>query len=411
MFAGDGVLDAGFQNLAAINDCPDFGNGAERSVLLEGTPIAVEGDQAGFVLRHILAQDAFHAHGQGLEHLALFHHGDPLEGVDVIGMHREEPDKLVHALIEPAVVFGKRHQVVADLGLLLGGLLEQALGHDEFHVAAGDKDLLEAVLHPADAVGDKSEARAVENGFLDTGHEAEAQVLADLADLAEEVEVEDQLLVLAGAQVVEQLVDHQQQAVLREHLAELGHHVFEGPLVAGDGPRLGEHILHTEFFEMLFQFGHQDVAQGHGGGSDFGTDNLETSGDLRGCVADTIVLQPFQQGGICGKAGDHRHQVRLTGAVVTDDQQAFVVDRLVELHLRNDKLGEPFGHFLGNDIGVHEGVCGARFVRVTQLNDRLNRVELDKVSVFHACPASLLFFAESTVAVPSMPTISASTES
>ena len=103
--------------------------------------------------------------------------------------------------------------------------------------------------------------------------------------------------------------------------------------------------------------------------------------------------------------------MRLTGAVVADDQQAFVVDRLVELHLRNDKLREPFGHFLGNDIGVHECVRGARFVRVTQLNDRLNRVELDKVSVFHACPASLLFFAESTVDVPSMPTISASTES
>jgi hypothetical protein len=75
--------------------------------------------------------------------------------------------------------------------------------------------------------------------------------------------------------------------------------------------------------------------------------------------------------------------VRLTGAVIADDQQALVIDRLVELQLRNDKLGEPFGHFLGNDIGVHEGVRGARLVRVTQLNDQLNRVELDQVSVFH----------------------------
>jgi hypothetical protein len=72
----------------------------------------------------------------GLEHLALFHHGDALEGVDVIGMHREEPHELVHALVEPAVIFGKGHQVVADLGLLLGGLLEQALGHHELHVRA-----------------------------------------------------------------------------------------------------------------------------------------------------------------------------------------------------------------------------------------------------------------------------------
>ena len=309
LLAGDGVLDAGFQHLAAIDDRPDLGNGAEGGVLLERVPVAVKGDQAGFVLRHVLAENAFHAHGQGLEHLALFHHGDALEGVDVIGMHREEPDELVHALIEPAVVFGKGHQVVSDLGLLLGGLLEQTLGHDEFHVAAGNEDLLEAVLHPADAVGDKGEAWAVENGFLDTGHEAEAQIFADLADLAEKVQVEDQLLILAGTQVVEQLVDHQQQAVFGEHLAELGHHVFEGPFVAGDGARLGEHILHTEFFEMLFQFGHQDVAQGHGGGSDLGTDDLEPTGDLRGCIADTGVVQPFQQGGVCGKAGDYRHQV------------------------------------------------------------------------------------------------------
>jgi len=49
--------------------------------------------------------------------------------------------------------------------------------------------------------------------------------------------------------------------MLGEDLAELGHHVFEGPFVAGDGTHLGKHILHADFFEMLFQFGHQDVAQ------------------------------------------------------------------------------------------------------------------------------------------------------
>ncbi|OPY78412.1 MAG: hypothetical protein A4E70_02381 [Syntrophus sp. PtaU1.Bin005] len=205
-------------------------------------------------------------------------------------MHREEPDKLVHALVEPAVEFGKGHQVITDLGLLLGGLLEQTLGHDEFHVAASNKNLLEAVLHPADAVGDKGETRTVENGFLDASHEAEAQILADLANLAEEVEVEDQLLILAGAQVVEQLIDHQQQTMLGEDLAELGHHVFEGPFVAGDGACLGKDVFHTKFFEILFQLGHQDVAQGHGGGSDFGADNLEAPSNLECCVSYGLAL-------------------------------------------------------------------------------------------------------------------------
>ena len=46
---GDGILDAGFQHLATIDDCPDLGNGAEGGVLFERVPVAVEGDQAGLV--------------------------------------------------------------------------------------------------------------------------------------------------------------------------------------------------------------------------------------------------------------------------------------------------------------------------------------------------------------------------
>lgn len=76
-------------------------------------------------------------------------------------MYREKPDKLVYPLIEPSIVFGKGHQVVPDLGLLLGRLLEQALGHDKFHIVASNENLLKAILYPANAVGDKGEARAV----------------------------------------------------------------------------------------------------------------------------------------------------------------------------------------------------------------------------------------------------------
>ena len=50
--------------------------------------------------------------------------------------------------------------------------------------------MLEAVLDAADAVGHEGEAGAIEDGFLHPGDEAEAQVLADLADLPEEVQVE-----------------------------------------------------------------------------------------------------------------------------------------------------------------------------------------------------------------------------
>src|SRR3989304_3167684 len=112
-------------------------------------------------------------------------------------MYGEEAHELVHALVHATVELGEGSQVLPDFHLLVGGLFEQTLGHHELDVLASDEDLLEAVLHPADAVGHEGETSAVEDGFLDTGDEAESQVFADLANLAQEVEVEDEFLVLA----------------------------------------------------------------------------------------------------------------------------------------------------------------------------------------------------------------------
>ena len=54
LLAGDGIFNARFQYLAAIDDLPDLRDSSERGILLERVPVAVEGDQAGFVLRYIL---------------------------------------------------------------------------------------------------------------------------------------------------------------------------------------------------------------------------------------------------------------------------------------------------------------------------------------------------------------------
>ena len=177
-----------------------------------------------------------------------------------------------------------------------------------------------------------------------------------------------------------------------KHFAELGHHIFKGPFMACDGSGFGELIVHPKLIKTFFQLGHQNVTQRHSSGTNFSTNYLESTGNLRCRIADTRVVQFFQQRGVCGKTGDHRHQMRLTCAVVTNNQQALVIDRHIELQLRNDKMDEPFSHFLRNNIGAHECMCGTRFVRVTQLNNRLDRIELDKVSVFHIYSASLLFF-------------------
>jgi hypothetical protein len=76
--------------------------------------------------------------------------------------------------------------------------------------------------------------------------------------------------------------------------------------------------------------------------------------------------------------------VRFTGAVVADDQDAFVVDGHVERELRDHHLGEAVRHLVGEDVGRDELLSLVRAIGVEQLDDRLDRLELDEISVAHA---------------------------
>ena len=377
------LLDARFEHLAAIDDRLHVGDRAEGGVLPQHGPVAVVGDEAGAVRRELLLQPPLHRARQGAEDLALLHRGHPLEGVDVVGMDREQVHVLVHALVHAPVEAGERGQVFPDLRLLLAALAQQASGHDELHVPPGDADLLEAVLHPADAVGDEGEAGAVEDGLLHAGDEAEAEVLADLADLAQEVEVEDQLLVLARAQEIQQLVHHQQQPVIGVDRVERGHHLLEGALAAGGfgGAREGERD--AERREMLLQLAGHDVVQGHGGRADLGAHHLEAAGDAARRLCRPRVRELGGQPGVFGDCGDHRHQVRLAGAVVADHQQPLVVGGRVVPELREDEIRQRLGHRVGDHVAAHEAAGGVRFVGVAKLHHAFDGVEPDQIFVLH----------------------------
>jgi hypothetical protein len=83
--------------------------------------------------------------------------------------------------------------------------------------------------------------------------------------------------------------------------------------------------------------------------------------------------------------------VRFTGAVVADDQDALVVDGHVERELRDHHLGETLRHLVGDDIGRDELLSLVRAIGVEQLDDRLDRLELDEISVAHAFLVFLWF--------------------
>ena len=143
-------------------------SGTERSTALpwRNVPIRVVADEAGLVLRHVVVEAALDLGAQGLQHFPLLGDGDGLEDFQVGRVDREQPHELFEPFGHAAVERRELLKVFPNLGPLLVGLGEQPLGDDVGHVLPDDAKLLEAVLHPPQALGDELELRVVEQALL-----------------------------------------------------------------------------------------------------------------------------------------------------------------------------------------------------------------------------------------------------
>jgi len=113
-------------------------------------------------------------------------------------MHRKETHKLIHAFVKSAIELGKREEVFPDAGLLLNALFEQALSHHKLDVISSDLHLLKTVFYPADAVGNKGEAKAFKNSFLHTCQKAETKIFTYFANFTKEIEIENKFMILTA---------------------------------------------------------------------------------------------------------------------------------------------------------------------------------------------------------------------
>ena len=376
------VANAIFQRVAHVDDFADALVAAQDGVVANLVPVRIERDQARSVFWHIFVHQSADGLRQRLERTALLGEAHALEHVDVVGVNGEQPDVVVHALVHVTVETRERGEVVANLLLLVGRLLEQALRDHELQVLLRQQNLNEAIANAAQAVGDELEARAVENSFLHAGNEAEARVLANLADLAQERQVIDQVAAFARAQVFKEFVDDKQQALVWVLLRECVHHGFQGVFGIGDGVGCRELECDAVVGQERFQLVRDDVAQSHLARNLDAVD-LELAGDLRGCGSHFGMTEMLDVFRVFGQQRDHRHQVRLTGAVVADDELGLVVGRLVKLKLVEDDRADAVGHLVGDDVVLDEAKRLVTLICKPQLNDRFDRIKADGVSVAH----------------------------
>src|SRR5207253_1434259 len=115
--------------------------------------------------------------------------------------------------------------------------------------------------------------------LLNASDQAEARRAADLAHLAKETQILDQLRVLSTAQIIEELIERKEQAAIRVNRLEGGHHLDKRILCVRDLGGIWELEAHPELAEAALQRCTHDVAERHLRRSDFGADHMEASGD------------------------------------------------------------------------------------------------------------------------------------
>ena len=200
-------------------------------------------------------------------------------------------------------------------------------------------------------------------------------------------------MILAGPEIVEELVDDEKNAIVRMNLGERRHHFLEGRLVVDDLVGGWEGIADAVFFEKELELLRDDVPKRHLAG-DLDTVDLEFSGNRLCRFGHFGVLDQRHVGRVLGHQRKDRHQVRFTGSVVTDNENTCVVYRLVKRELGDHELRDPPGHVVGNDVGRNQLLRFIRTVGVQKLNDRFYRLELNKIVIAHrhrAFPPSMNF--------------------
>ena len=356
---------------------------AQAGVVDDHPPVVVIGDQPRLVRRHGLVEHAADGRGQRLEHLALLGDVDLLEGLDIGGVDGIEARVLAQPVGQARVERCKAAQVGGDPGDLLVALGQQPLLDDIGDVLAGDAHLVKAGAHPLHRLGKEGEGGAVEERLLDARHKAEGGQFGHFAQLAQKAKVQVQPGGVLRPQIVEQFVDHQQQAVIGVFLVEEVHGLDQAALVLAHLVQPREGVFDPFVGQKGAQLVGDDVIEAARHRAQLHAQHLVLAGKAPGFGAHACVLHLVQQLGVLGQRRDHRHQVRLARAIVADDKEALVVHPSFHLELGEDQPCQLIHHAVGEGVGLHQPAGLAHLGGFAQLDDGVKRFKLDKFAIEH----------------------------
>jgi hypothetical protein len=157
-------------------------------------------------------------------------------------------------------------------------------------------------------------------------------------------------------------------------------HRLDRVLVVRDLVRSRECVVDAPLLQVLLEFPDDDRAQRGLDRADLEPGHQVSASNGAERLAHGVVAELIEELGVLGECRDDRHEVRLAGPVVADDKDAFGVE-VREVQVRSDDIRELACHRVADDVGTDKTFGLVRLVGVAQLDDRLDRIELDQLAV------------------------------
>ncbi|OQB98423.1 MAG: hypothetical protein BWX81_00454 [Spirochaetes bacterium ADurb.Bin110] len=100
-------------------------------------------------------------------------------------------------------------------------------------------------------ISSKTKAWRFKNCFLNPCNKPESKILADFANFAKKIEVEDKIMIFTGSQIIKKLIHNKEIAFIWIGLFKCCHHIFKCILIVGCRRHFGKSERNTNFFEVV----------------------------------------------------------------------------------------------------------------------------------------------------------------
>ena len=193
-----------------------------------------------------------------------------------------------------------------------------------------------------------------------------------------ESQIQDDLPLVAGSQIGQELVDDDEISLLGVFLLELCHGLLDNPGVIADAVQVWNFIVDASGRKVIFDLAHDDFPQWHGQAVHFQAQNFKLAGDdlhIRGKLFVLEIIKVFRIG---ADRSNHGHKVRFTGTEVADHHDGFVIDDILHLQLVNHRSFHGFRHGIRHDIRADRITGSLLLDCLKKLNGRFNGFETDQ---------------------------------